>query len=50
MIHSTFIQQVESDTSKAAAYWASGSALQGKYRRYPEMAAAGQWTNPNELS
>ncbi|MEM9889169.1 MAG: serine hydrolase domain-containing protein [Bacteroidota bacterium] len=51
MTKSTFNQQVHNnDTQKASAYWVSGAQLDGKYRRYPEMAAAGLWTNPAELS
>jgi CubicO group peptidase (beta-lactamase class C family) len=34
----------------ATAYWANGNPVKGKYHVYPEMAAAGLWTNPVDLS
>lgn len=34
----------------ATAYWGNGNPVKGKYHVYPEMAAAGLWTNPSDLS
>lgn len=34
----------------ATAYKASGKPVPGKYHTYPEMAAAGLWTTPTDLS
>lgn len=34
----------------ATAYNREGKAYEGKYHVYPEMAAAGLWTNPTDLS
>lgn len=34
----------------ATAYWANGNPVKGKYHVYPEMGAAGLWTNPVDLS
>lgn len=34
----------------ATAYYANGNPIKGKYHVYPEMAAAGLWTNPVDLS
>ncbi|WP_162946267.1 serine hydrolase domain-containing protein [Chitinophaga barathri] len=34
----------------ATAYNREGKAYKGKYHVYPEMAAAGLWTNPTDLS
>ena len=33
----------------ATAYHEDGEAVKGKYHVYPEMAAAGLWTNPTDL-
>jgi hypothetical protein len=34
----------------AAGYHADGREIKGKFHIYPEMAAAGLWTNPTDLS
>lgn len=34
----------------ATAYRANGNPVEGKYHIYPEMGAAGLWTNPTDLS
>lgn len=34
----------------ATAYREDGTPVEGKYHVYPEMAAAGLWTNPTDLS
>ena len=34
----------------ATAYRMDGTPVEGKYHVYPEMAAAGLWTNPTDLS
>ena len=34
----------------ATAYYANGNPVGGKYHIYPEMGAAGLWTNPVDLS
>ncbi len=35
---------------RATAYLSNGKAIKGKYRFYPEQAAAALWTNPTDLS
>jgi CubicO group peptidase (beta-lactamase class C family) len=50
MTESFFSQPSPKDKGLATAYWAQGTPLDGKYHIYPEMAAAGLWTNPTELS
>lgn len=47
---SFFTQPPSKDAPLAAAYWASGNPLEGKYHIYPEMASSGLWTNPTDLS
>jgi CubicO group peptidase (beta-lactamase class C family) len=37
-------------TSLATAYDTNGKEIKGKYHIYPELAAAGLWTNPTDLS
>lgn len=34
----------------ATAYYENGKPVKGKYHVYPEMAAAGLWTNPTDLA
>ncbi len=50
LTESFFSKPSPNDTRLATAYWAQGTPLDGKYHIYPEMAAAGLWTNPIELS
>tara|TARA_B110001450_G_C17614657_1_gene478752 strand:+ start:69 stop:1262 length:1194 start_codon:yes stop_codon:yes gene_type:complete len=50
LTESFFSKPSPNHTSLATAYWAQGIPLDGKYHIYPEMAAAGLWTNPTELS
>lgn len=49
----SFYTQPPPENSKsllATAHWANGTPIKGKYHVYPEMAAAGLWTNPSDLS
>ena len=52
MTHSTFEQQLPDDWKAQAAtgHDAKGAALEGRWRLYPEMAAAGLWTTPSDLA
>ncbi|MDX2415750.1 MAG: serine hydrolase domain-containing protein, partial [Bacteroidales bacterium] len=51
MESSTYIQPIppELESKAAIAYRADGSMVKGKWHIYPEMAAAGLWTNPTDL-
>ncbi len=49
----SFYTQPAPDNKKhlvATAYNGEGKVYPGKYHIYPEMAAAGLWTNPTDLS
>jgi CubicO group peptidase (beta-lactamase class C family) len=52
MTHSTFQQPLpQSRRSEAATpYRANGKPVEGGFHTYPEMAAAGLWTTPSDLS
>lgn len=52
MTQSTFAQPLPADMLKLAAtgYVPNGSMVKGKRHTYPEMAAAGLWTNAAELA
>lgn len=50
MNKSTFNQQPIKENEYASAYWTSGNRLKGRYHLYPEMAAAGLWSTPIEIS
>jgi CubicO group peptidase (beta-lactamase class C family) len=49
---STYEQPLPASRALEAAtgYRANGSAVEGRYHTYPEMAAAGLWTNPSDLA
>lgn len=50
--YSTYAQPlpIELKDMAATAYPYKGQQINGKYHTYPEMAAAGLWTNPSELA
>lgn len=52
MEESTFLQPLTSQLALHAAYGhhANGSLTDGKWHVYPEMAAAGLWTTPQDLA
>jgi CubicO group peptidase (beta-lactamase class C family) len=52
MTHSTFAQPLTAPLSRraAAGHSSEGAPLPGRYRTYPEMAAAGLWTTPSDLA
>jgi CubicO group peptidase (beta-lactamase class C family) len=52
MKHSTFLQPLPADLRDDAAtgYRSTGDAVDGKYHTYPEQAAAGLWTTPEDLA
>ncbi|HEX2533453.1 MAG TPA: serine hydrolase domain-containing protein [Chitinophagaceae bacterium] len=52
MKRSTFQQPLRPGayTDRATAYTAAGKPVPGRFHLYPEMAAAGLWTNPTELA
>ena len=52
MKRSSFVQPVAADLRGKAAtgYRASGQPVEGKYHTYPEQAAAGLWTTPEDLA
>jgi CubicO group peptidase (beta-lactamase class C family) len=52
MKHSTFVQPLPADLRDKAAtgYRASGQAVEGRFHTYPEQAAAGLWTTPEDLA
>lgn len=52
MRHSTYVQPLPADLREKAAtgYRASGDAVPGKWHTYPEQAAAGLWTTPEDLA
>jgi len=52
MVDSTYAQPLPPDSARIAATahpW-KGRPLPGRWHVYPEMAAAGLWTNPSELA
>jgi len=52
MTNSTFVQPLPADLRDSAAtgYRASGDEVTGKWHTYPEQAAAGLWTTPEDLA
>ncbi|GGI57884.1 serine hydrolase domain-containing protein [Winogradskyella haliclonae] len=50
MTESFYTQPPPKDAALATAYWSKGQPLKTKYHVYPEMAAAGLWTTPTDLS
>lgn len=52
MTHSTYWQPLPEDRAKGAAagHRSSGLPVNGKWHVYPEMAAAGLWTTPQDLA
>jgi len=52
MTRSTFLQPLPADLRDTAAtgYRSSGHAVAGKWHTYPEQAAAGLWTTPEDLA
>lgn len=52
MINSSYTQSPLPDNQKqrATAYYNDGKEVKGKYHLYPEMGAAGLWTNPTDLA
>lgn len=50
MNESSFAQPPTGTGSYATAYYSQGNSVNGKFHIYPEMAAAGLWTNPLDLS
>ncbi|RZN78870.1 MAG: class A beta-lactamase-related serine hydrolase [Winogradskyella sp.] len=50
MTESFYTQPPPKDAALATAYWSKGEPLKTKYHVYPEMAAAGLWTTPTDLS
>jgi len=51
MESSTYVQPLppEFESKAAIAHYSDGSMVEGKWHVYPEMAAAGLWTNPTDL-
>ena len=52
MTRSTYEQPLPADRAAqtASGYRANGSAVDGRWHVYPEMAAAGLWTTPTDLA
>ena len=52
MTDSTYVQPLPADLRDKAAtgYRGDGTAVAGKYHTYPEQAAAGLWTTPEDLA
>ncbi|MDO1500945.1 serine hydrolase domain-containing protein [Winogradskyella maritima] len=50
MTDSFFTQPPPKDEPLATGHWSKGEPLKTKYHVYPEMAAAGLWTTPTDLS
>ena len=52
MKHSTFVQPLPADLRDEAAtgYKATGAPVEGRFHIYPEQAAAGLWTTPEDLA
>ncbi len=52
MNQSTYQQPYKSGdyAGYATAYYVDGKPVKGRFHQYPEMAAAGLWTNPTDLS
>ncbi|HJR57799.1 MAG TPA: serine hydrolase [Vicinamibacterales bacterium] len=52
MTHSTYVQPLPADLRDTAAtgYRSNGTVVAGKWHTYPEQAAAGLWTTPEDLA
>jgi CubicO group peptidase (beta-lactamase class C family) len=52
MDHSTFRQPLPEELQNHAAtgYLADGTAVEGRFHTYPELAAAGLWATPSDLA
>ncbi len=52
MRHSTFVQPIPQELREkaATAYRANGDPVPGNWHTYPEQAAAGLWTTPEDLA
>ncbi len=50
MQESSFTLPAAWEATASQAYLADGSAVAGKWHRYPEMAAASLWTTPSDLA
>ena len=52
MTNSTYVQPLPADLRDKAAtgYQRDGTAVAGRYHTYPEQAAAGLWTTPEDLA
>jgi CubicO group peptidase (beta-lactamase class C family) len=52
MTHSTFVQPLPQDlhAKAATAHRGSGEPIAGRWHTYPEQAAAGLWTTPEDLA
>jgi CubicO group peptidase (beta-lactamase class C family) len=52
MTHSTYVQPLQADLRAKAAtgYRTNGDAVPGQWHTYPEQAAAGLWTTPEDLA
>jgi CubicO group peptidase (beta-lactamase class C family) len=50
MTASTFSQVVHASTQRASGHQPGGQRIPGKARIYPEQAAAGLWTTPEDLA
>ena len=52
MTHSTYVQPLPPKHERATAtgYARNGSAVEGRYRIYPEIGAAGLWTTAEDLA
>jgi CubicO group peptidase (beta-lactamase class C family) len=52
MSHSTFVQPLPADlrTKAATGYRSTGDPIAGRWHTYPEQAAAGLWTTPEDLA
>jgi CubicO group peptidase (beta-lactamase class C family) len=52
MSHSTYVQPIPAALrdKAATAYGSSGSPVAGRFHTYPEQAAAGLWTTPEDLA
>ena len=49
MTNSFFTQPPPENVPLATSHWMSGTPLEGEFHIYPELAAAGLWTNPTDL-
>ncbi len=52
MRHSTFVQPLPGDLrdDTATGYKSTGAPVEGRFHTYPEQAAAGLWTTPEDLA